>query len=63
MGDVTMSEQFKPGDMVKLKSGGPLMTVEHYDDMRGGVVCSWFNEKNERKQEAFAPDALGKEGG
>lgn len=43
---------FKPGDLVVLKSGGPIMTVdyigarEHYDGEvkgRSGVHCVWFN--------------------
>ena len=33
--------EFKPGDNVKLKAGGPVMTVQ---DVRGlGVTCAWFN--------------------
>ncbi len=36
-----MSETlFKEGDIVVLKSGGPRMTVSHYDV--GMVVCTWF---------------------
>ena len=35
-------KKFKPGDVVELPSGSPLMTVSHYDDW-GNVVCSWYN--------------------
>jgi uncharacterized protein YodC (DUF2158 family) len=31
---------FQPGDIVRLKSGGPKMTVETVDDT--GVYCAWF---------------------
>lgn len=41
---------FQDGDVVQLKSGGPQMTVEGYED--GLVVCVWFEEKN-RKSSAF----------
>jgi uncharacterized protein YodC (DUF2158 family) len=41
---------FQEGDVVQLKSGGPRMTVEGYED--GLVVCVWFEEKN-RKNSAF----------
>jgi uncharacterized protein YodC (DUF2158 family) len=34
-------EQFKPGDVVQLKSGGPKMTVRELEDQTG-VVCVWF---------------------
>ena len=33
-------EKFKPGDLVRLRSGGPIMTVATIDD--GEVNCSWF---------------------
>ena len=43
-----MSETLKPGDTVRLKSGGPLMTIEDIDDY--GMVsplkkatCTWFD--------------------
>jgi uncharacterized protein YodC (DUF2158 family) len=48
--------RFQPGDVVKLKSGGPPMTVEcDVGDQR--VSCQWF-EKNELKQATFAEATL-----
>ena len=44
-----MSEEkkWKPGDVVRLKSGGPKMTVEQYDNTGNyplwGVRCVWFS--------------------
>lgn len=35
---------FKPGDLVKLKSGGPAMTIESVDRKEGGFVCLWFTD-------------------
>lgn len=39
-------QKWKPGDVVKLKSGGPRMTVETYDHTDkyavNGVRCVWF---------------------
>lgn len=52
---------FKPGDTVRLKSGGPLMTVEQI--INGLVRCSWFSEKNELKSQSFQPAALEKDDG
>ncbi|MNW19650.1 hypothetical protein D3C71_2197390 [compost metagenome] len=39
----------KEGQLVKLKSGGPLMTVKFESSTEGLWVCSWFvdNELNE----------------
>jgi uncharacterized protein YodC (DUF2158 family) len=31
---------FQPGDVVRLKSGGPKMTAETVDET--GVSCTWF---------------------
>lgn len=36
--------QFSPGDRVRLKSGGPVMTVESVVD--GLVHCLWFDGKS-----------------
>lgn len=35
--------EFKTGDTVRLKSGGPLMTVST-SSASGGVDCYWFNQ-------------------
>lgn len=35
---------FKAGDLVRLKSGGPLMTVIKYDKTGTVVVCQWWQQ-------------------
>jgi uncharacterized protein YodC (DUF2158 family) len=44
-----MSNQhkFKTGDLVQLKSGGPIMTV--VDTGYADLVCSWFAGKKHEK--------------
>lgn len=42
-----MEPKFKPGDLVVLKSGGPVMTVgslstDIADQFGGSYYCSWF---------------------
>ena len=32
----------KPGDTVKLKSRGPVMTIEHIES-EASVMCKWFS--------------------
>ncbi|WP_338876920.1 DUF2158 domain-containing protein [Spirosoma sp. SC4-14] len=32
----------KIGDKVRLKSGGPIMTVTHFNDLTGIFTCQWF---------------------
>lgn len=34
--------EFKPGDTVKLKSGGPIMTVQHIHGL--GAHCVWLDD-------------------
>lgn len=50
---------FKEGDEVQLKSGGPVMTVEHSEIWNGKprVRCVWFF-KDEKKQDYFSPATL-----
>ncbi|MDX7950488.1 DUF2158 domain-containing protein [Lichenihabitans sp. Uapishka_5] len=36
---------FKVGDVVRLKSGGPLMTVQ-VAAAAGGYECAWFNRSD-----------------
>lgn len=56
--------EFKVGDIVRLKSGGPRMTVETVgEDMakQSFVSCAWFNttpQGSEKLTETFPPEAL-----
>jgi len=45
------------GDVVRLKSGGPLMTVQQatYAD---NIMCTWFGENNKREVAPFHPRTL-----
>lgn len=54
-----MATEFKAGDVVVLKSGGPKMTVDDIDDIDGTVCCIWF-EKNDQKSGKFKPVVLEK---
>ena len=59
---------FKPGDIVKLKSGGPPMTVEALEARRNikenvmaskyTVLCAWFTEENDSESENFSDGSL-----
>jgi uncharacterized protein YodC (DUF2158 family) len=42
-----MTQAFKAGDMVRLKSGGPRMTLTSVDD-RGYVRTAWFAREAEQ---------------
>jgi uncharacterized protein YodC (DUF2158 family) len=44
-------DNFKPGDTVQLKSGGPVMTVRSLD--REYAVCNWFDEGGTPHERAF----------
>ena len=37
-----MANQFTPGTIVQLRSGGPRMTVLSYDENTGLVKATWF---------------------
>ncbi|MBC0852621.1 DUF2158 domain-containing protein [Pantoea stewartii] len=37
-----MTKRWESGDVVRLKSGGPAMTVKGYNMHKGGFVCQWF---------------------
>jgi uncharacterized protein YodC (DUF2158 family) len=52
-------QAFNSGDTVRLKSGGPLMTVESAFENYGAmqVNCTWF-EKTKLERGSFVPEAL-----
>ena len=46
------------GDVVKLKSGGPVMTVTQLGLTHGRVECTWFVENVEIRSAFIHADAL-----
>ena len=52
-----MSDEIEVGDVVRLKSGGPNMTVVQISrtqfDTELSVWCEWFDEKNKAHKETF----------
>lgn len=55
-----MSEQIKAGDAVRLKSGGPVMTVDWVSGELGTPTagCSWFDTANKNHFERFPVTSL-----
>ena len=49
---------FKAGDVVRLKSGGPKMTVEVPNTQFGFVACTWFSDRNKHESANFSAEAL-----
>jgi uncharacterized protein YodC (DUF2158 family) len=53
---------FKVGDVVRLKSGGPAMTVTSVEPGEGdgghAVFCIWFNAKGNEKSGHYPAAAL-----
>jgi len=59
--------EFKPGDLVRVKSGGPIMTVEQIGKTamleEDAVWCVWFEKvgnKQVAQKDTFAPVVLEK---
>lgn len=53
---------FKKGDIVRLKSGGPEMTIEkigQYNTSQEKAQCTWFDDK-ELKSHIFVLESLEK---
>jgi uncharacterized protein YodC (DUF2158 family) len=58
-----MAEKFNTGDVVRLKSGGPNMTVTEYDVFDYGgkekkYLCRWFDEKHKPAELTFKEEEL-----
>lgn len=49
--------EFKQGDVVQLKSGGPDMTCTGEKSENGDVWCQWFAGEKVNK-DCFPPDSL-----
>jgi uncharacterized protein YodC (DUF2158 family) len=61
-----MERKFPDGAVVKLKSGGPRMTVMNYGEYEFGsnekqYLCRWFGDKNEMKEGHFSEASLSRE--
>jgi Uncharacterized small protein len=52
-----MADRLEKGDLVKLKSGGPRMTVDNI--AQSGVYCTWFDATG-RQEACFSSEALKK---
>ncbi len=54
----------KKGDVVQLKSGGPVMTVSNvgnYAEMGGfenGAACTWFDKNGKKSEDVFDVEML-----
>jgi uncharacterized protein YodC (DUF2158 family) len=59
-----MSEKFKAGDVVRLRSGGPNMTIvkyanySFYDGIDMKYLCRWFDSKNVKFEHTFTEPEL-----
>ena len=51
-------EDFNVGDVVRLKSGGPNMTVDNASSTR--LICAWFDAANAYQSHGFDQGALEK---
>jgi uncharacterized protein YodC (DUF2158 family) len=49
--------KWKPGDVVRVKSGGPRMTVGSISKA-GRVVCEWFDAAGKPQRAFLSPGAL-----
>lgn len=52
-----MAENFQIGDTVKLKSGGPIMTITSRGT-ESGHHCEWFNAEGKVDRANFPAEAL-----
>jgi len=55
-----MPNDFKKGEVVQLKSGGPKMSVYFTKDNYGSpmVHCRWFDSDNKEHSSDFPPETL-----
>ncbi len=60
MSNSESSQKLKIGNVVKLKSGGPKMTVDGFSSNTKDPQCVWFSGEHFDKVESyyFSPDSL-----
>jgi uncharacterized protein YodC (DUF2158 family) len=51
-----METEMKVGDVVRLKSSSPRMTVKSIDGDQ--AICQWFTDKKEHKEDRFPLSSL-----
>jgi uncharacterized protein YodC (DUF2158 family) len=51
--------QFEVGDVVRLRSGGPKMTIQEVIQIGGNIRCQWFVQ-GEVRHSVFHPRSLQK---
>jgi len=52
-----MVKKFKEGDIVKIRSGGPDMTVKSISNIDGELICQWFSG-SKLQSGYFDPESL-----
>ncbi len=59
MTDETRERKLTTGDVVRLRSGGPAMTVVGQIDLAGRMLrCAWFSPGGDDRTQAFPAEAL-----
>lgn len=60
MSNSESSQELKIGDVVKLKSGGPTMTIHSIEKSGSSINCQWFaGDKFDKLENGyFSPDSL-----
>jgi uncharacterized protein YodC (DUF2158 family) len=53
----SVAKDFKPGDIVRLKSGGPTMTITKVASDKKLVECHWFRAR-QLERAAFVVESL-----
>jgi uncharacterized protein YodC (DUF2158 family) len=56
-----MAKKWNPGDVVRLASGGPDMTVQRVKERKGQewmVFCVWFDKDGNVVENCFEPETL-----
>jgi uncharacterized protein YodC (DUF2158 family) len=53
-----MENKFEIGDLVVLKSGGPIMTINSDESTSGIIACIWFDDYRVKQEGYFKNKAL-----